>query len=111
MATYSNGKEKLVKQLILLAAGSAVFCLSACDATSPTTRPGQPAVGSSADLSAFEGARAGQAEIGIQNLGYELIRSEGLTSFWFNRDTGVCARITTADGRYSDVTMLPAEDC
>lgn len=85
------------------------FGLAACDAPAP--EPGQPSVGSATDLTAFEGARAGQAELGIQNLGYDLIRSEGLTSFWFNRDTGACARITTADGRYSEVTMLPAEDC
>lgn len=87
------------------------FGLAACDAPAPAPEPGQPSVGSATDLTAFEGARAGQAELGIQNLGYDLIRSEGLTSFWFNRDTGACARITTADGRYSEVTMLPAEDC
>ncbi len=44
-------------------------------------------------------------------LGYELIRTERLTAWWFNRDTGACARIKTSDGRYSDVPMLPAEDC
>ncbi|WP_245626785.1 hypothetical protein [Aestuariivita boseongensis] len=70
-----------------------------------------PSVGSSTDLTAFEGARAGQAEMGIRSLGYEAIRSAGLTTYWFNRDTGACAAITTADGRYSNVTMLPAEDC
>lgn len=82
-------------------------------APAPTPPPaaGQPAVGSSTDLTAFEGARAGQAEMGIQNLGYTLIRTEGLTAFWFNRDTGACARIVTDQGRYSSVTMLPAEDC
>jgi hypothetical protein len=72
---------------------------------------GQPSVGSSTDLTAFKGARAGQAEMGIQSLGYEQIRSKGLTSYWFNRETGACAAITTAQGRYSDVQMLPAEDC
>ena len=77
--------------------------------SAPSTE--QPTIGSSTDLTAFEGARAGQAEMGIQNLGYELIRSEGLTSFWFNRDTGACARITTSDGRYSDVSMMPSNDC
>ena len=70
-----------------------------------------PAVGSPTDVTAFEGARAGQAEGGLQALGFEAIRSEGLTTFWFNRDTGACARITTSDGRYSEVVMLPAEDC
>jgi hypothetical protein len=70
-----------------------------------------PAVGSASDLSSFEGARAGQAEMGIQNLGYEAVRTEGLTTYWFNRSTGACARIVTGDGRYQSVTMLPAEDC
>jgi hypothetical protein len=72
---------------------------------------GTPAVGSASDLSAFEGARAGQAEMGIQNLGYEAIRTDGLTTYWFNRSTGACARIVTANGRYQSVTMLPAQDC
>ena len=72
---------------------------------------GQPAFGSSSDLSSFEGARAGQAEMGIQNLGYELIRTEGLTQYWFNRSTGACAAMTVGDGRYQSVTMLPAQDC
>jgi hypothetical protein len=88
----------------------AAFTLLACD-DAATTATSSPAVGSASDLSSFEGARAGQAEMGIQTLGYEAIRSEGLTTWWFNRQTGACARITTSDGRYSDVTMLPAEDC
>ncbi|SEA99381.1 hypothetical protein [Rubrimonas cliftonensis] len=70
-----------------------------------------PAVGSASDLSAFQGARAGQSEMGIQNLGYEPVRMQGLTTWWFNRQTGACARIRTANGRYEEVTMLPAEDC
>lgn len=99
--------KHLIKTVIGFVALSAV---AGCVETRLPT-PGQPSVGSSTDLTAFEGARAGQAEMGIQNLGYELIRTEGLTAFWFNRSTGACGRITTSDGRYSDVTMLPAEDC
>ncbi|MEO1950793.1 MULTISPECIES: hypothetical protein [unclassified Thioclava] len=92
---------------------AAALPLAACVETGDTSMPeqGRPAVGSEYDLSSFEGARAGQAEGGIMALGYERIRSEGLTSWYFNRSTGACARITTSDGRYSDVTMLPAEDC
>lgn len=70
-----------------------------------------PTVGSASDLSSFQGAKGGQAEMGIRNLGYEPIRTEGLTTWWFNRSTGACARIVTSDGRYSQVDMLPAEDC
>lgn len=86
-------------------------CATAALAACVEDTGGQPAVGSSSDLSAFEGARAGQAEMGIQNLGYELIRTQGLTAYWFNRSTGACAEVVTSDGRYSSITMLPAQDC
>lgn len=86
-----------------------VLTLTACvDSSTPA---GQPSVGSSSDLSAFEGAKAGQAEMGIQNLGYQNVRSQGLTSYWFNPSTGACAEITTSDGRYSSINMLPSGDC
>jgi len=49
--------------------------------------------------------------MGIQALGYEPIRTKGLTTWWFNRATDACAEIVTADGRYSSITMLPAGDC
>lgn len=84
--------------------------LAACvQESTPSTS--LPQTGSSTDLSSFQGARAGQAENGIRALGYENVRSEGLTNYWFNRSTGACARIVTAEGRYSSVTMLPAQDC
>ncbi|TMV05718.1 hypothetical protein FGK63_15675 [Ruegeria sediminis] len=96
----------------LAAVAAAILPLAACvEDTGGTASTGAPAVGSSSDLSSFEGARAGQAEMGIQNLGYQNIRSDGLTSWWFNSSTGACARITTSNGVYSDVTMLPAQDC
>jgi hypothetical protein len=95
----------------LLLTATALVGLAGCDVETTAPSPGTPAVGSSSDLSSFQGARAGQAEMGIYNLGYEPIRTQGLTTWWFNRETGACARITTADGRYSGVTMLPAQDC
>ncbi len=96
-------------KLNLIAAALLVLPLAAC--VEETPQPGLPALGSATDLTAFQGARAGQAEMGITNLGYELIRTEGLTAYWFNRSTGACARIVTGDGRYQSVTMLPAQDC
>lgn len=98
----------------LLSVTAVALSLAACvEDTGSSSAPssGAPAVGSSSDLSSFVGARAGQAEMGIQNLGYELIRTDGLTAYWFNRQTGACAEIVTSNGRYSQVTMLPAEDC
>ena len=96
-------------------AALAPLALAACDTSSSgnvdTSDSGEGSVVQDSTLAGFEGARAGQAEMGIQNLGYELTRSEGLTSYWFNRSNGACARITTSDGRYSDITMLPFGDC
>lgn len=99
--------SRLPVALATLAALTA--CVEVEDTSTP--EPGRPSVGSEYDLSEFEGARAGGGEMGVRALGYEPIRSEGLTTWWFNRETGACARITTSQGRYSDVTMLPAEDC
>ena len=95
----------------LKAAVVAVVILPLAACVEDTGSSGTPAVGSASDLSAFQGARAGQAEMGIQNLGYELIRTEGLTQYWFNRSTGACAEMTVGDGRYQSVQMLPAGDC
>ena len=101
-----------MKSKTLVAIGAvSVSVLAGCSESGGSVEASAPTVGSSSDLSSFEGARAGQAEMGIQSLGFELIRSEGLTSYWFNKDTGACARITTSEGRYSDVAMLPSSDC
>lgn len=91
-----------------------VLAVAACNDmdvgdTAPAT--GMPSVGSSSDLSSFEGARAGQAEMGIQSLGFQAVRTQGLTTYWFNAATGACAEIVTSDGRYSSVRMLPSGDC
>lgn len=63
------------------------------------------------DITSFEGARAGQAENGIRNLGYEIARQEGLTTYWLNSSTQDCARIVTGDGRYQSVTRVSSTEC
>lgn len=98
--------NKVIKTAICICA---VLQVAAC--VDETDTAGRPAVGSEYDLSPFEGGPAGQSEMGIQALGYEPIRTRGLTTWWFNRSTGACAQIVTSDGRYSSVTMLPAGDC
>jgi hypothetical protein len=97
----------VISKLKIAALAAIAFPLAAC----VEETAGMPSVGSASDLSSFEGARAGQAEMGIQNLGYELIRTAGLTQYWFNRSTGACAEMTVSDGRYQSVNMLPAQDC
>lgn len=102
----------MLNKTTLLTAAFAMLGLAGCVEDDGASAPvGTPAVGSSSDLSSFEGARAGQAEGGIRALGYEIVRQNGLTSYWFNRQTGACAEVVTSDGRYSSVTMLPAQDC
>jgi hypothetical protein len=101
----------MTNRLKMIAAAAGLVAFAGCVEDTGSSAPGTPSVGSSTDLSSFEGARAGQAEMGIQNLGYQLVRSQGLTSYWANFDTGTCFAITTSDGRYSDVTQVPMQDC
>ncbi len=96
---------------MMIYAVSLAFLTGCVSESGSSSAPPAPSTGGSGDLSDFVGARAGQAEMGLQNRGYELIRTEGLTAYWFNRTTGSCAQIKTSNGRYSDVTMLPAGDC
>ena len=97
-------------QTKLAAALSAFVALAGC-VEDDSSSAGRPAVGSESDLRAFEGARAGQAEMGIRNLGYVPARTQGLTTFWYNASTGACAQIITSDGRYSSVRMVSSQYC
>lgn len=94
----------------IILAAAALAALSACvEESAPAS--GLPQVGNATDITSFEGARAGQSEMGIQALGYEAVRTEGLTTYWLNRGTGACAQIVTADGRYESVVMVPTSSC
>ena len=109
----------MINRPFFVAVASATLLAACVVENNPPAQPapsqppaaGAPSVGSATDVSGFQGARAGQAEGGLRNLGYEPVRTQGLTTWWFNRETGACARITTSQGRYSEVAMLPAEDC
>lgn len=97
-----------LRALCVLATVSAfVGCVDVPDGPSGSA----PLIGSDTDLRPFIGSRAGQAENGLQNLGYQLARTEGLTAYWYNASTSVCAQIVTSDGRYSAINMIPAGQC
>ncbi|KHQ50089.1 MULTISPECIES: hypothetical protein [Mameliella] len=49
--------------------------------------------------------------MGIQALGYELAWQRGLTSYYYNAQTGACVEVVTSDGRYSSVRMLNSAVC
>jgi hypothetical protein len=71
----------------------------------------EPDASPAGDLADFVGAKGGQAEMGLNNKGYQLARTEGLTAFWWNAGSGSCARIVTADGRYQSIDMVSPADC
>ncbi|WP_417724348.1 hypothetical protein [Salipiger sp.] len=98
-----------MKNLVMLAV---LLPLAACveDTSGPATSA-STSYGTQYDLTSFRGARAGQSEAEIMDLGYTAYRTEGLTTYWLNSSANTCARITTADGRYQTVTMIPATDC
>ena len=98
------------KALIFTGGAVALVFLAGCVEETGSTSVSTPAPMPN-DLNDFVGARAGQAEGGLRAMGYEPIRSEGLTTYWFNRSSGVCAAITTSEGRYSNINTIPAEDC
>ena len=103
--------EIMFRTATILAGIFGLALLTGCVSETDSSSGGSPQVGSANDISSFQGARAGQAENGLRNLGYEPVRSQGLTTWWFNRSTGACAEIVTSEGRYSSVTMLPSGDC
>jgi len=87
----------------------AVLALSACMDT--TTEPVSTAPGDASDLAGMVGAKAGQAEMGLTNRGYSLVKTEGLTAYWYNPGNRTCAKIVTSDGRYSSITVAPLSTC
>lgn len=86
---------------------AAICALSACETDAPATG-GSVAAG---DIRQFEGAKAGQAEMGVRNMGYQLVRSQGLTSLWYNESRTDCAQIVTSDGRYASITTVDPGVC
>jgi hypothetical protein len=102
----------MTNHLKSIAAGLlAAVALAACDDGGGADMDGSTPPAPQTDLTYLEGSRAGQAEMNITNQGYELVRSDGSTNFWFNRASGSCAAIATSDGRYSNIDMLPSGDC
>lgn len=100
-----------MKHLAFAILVSAAF-VTGCESTntSPPLVP-QAGTGAPADLASFVGARAGQAELGLNNLGYQLARTEGLTAFWWNGATQTCARIVTSDGRFQTIDTAAPGAC
>jgi hypothetical protein len=97
--------------VVLLAGLPLAACANVGGNSSPPPTYSAPAYGSTADIASFQGAKAGQAEGGLNAKGYQLARTQGLTAFWWNQATQTCARIVTADGRYQTVAPAARSDC
>ena len=76
-----------------------------------TDQPASQGPGDASELAGFVGAKGGQAEGGLQARGYGPVRTEGLTTYWYNPTNNTCARIVTSEGRYSSVTGVPLANC
>ena len=63
------------------------------------------------ELESFVGARVGQAEMGLQNLGYESARTKGRTGYWWNADEATCVAILTSNGRYKSIDIVKPSNC
>jgi hypothetical protein len=108
--------EKAMKKIATLAtvigAGIALAACETSDGGYATNLPNNPPqYGSTADISDFQGARAGQAEGGLNQRGYYLVRTQGLTGYWWNDRTQTCAQIVTSNGRFSSVTTASRGEC
>ena len=77
---------------------------------------GTPAYADGADdLQDMIGARAGQAEMGVQRRGYEHVETHQAGSvssaYWWNEEADDCVLIRTSDGRYQSITDASDQDC
>lgn len=77
----------------------------------PLTAAAQPAP----DVADLAGARAAGGETQLLARGYEARRStvvgEQRYTFWLNARTGRCLSVSTIDGRYGALIIVPAENC
>ena len=104
--------NKIITLATVIGAGFALAACETSDGGSVTNLPGNPPqYGSTADIADFQDARAGQAEGGLNQRGYYNVRTQGLTSFWWNDRTQTCAQIVTSNGRFSSVTTASRGDC
>jgi hypothetical protein len=106
-----HGLEDHMKRLVFGVA--ALLAVSACQTTDDEApdAPEALASGSVSDISDLEGARAGQAERGLERRGYQVIKTQGLTAYWWNAFTQTCAEIVTDDGRYKSIKAASESDC
>lgn len=90
---------------------STVFLLTLATAALPLTAAAQ----SPPDVADLVGARGAGGETQLLSRGYEsrggnVVRDTRYT-FWWNTRTGRCISVATADGRYSAIIAVPAENC
>lgn len=80
-----------------------------------TTLPLSAAAQSASDVDDLVGARAAGGETQLLSRGYESrmgnVVGDTRYTFWWNARTGRCISVATADGRYSAITVVPAENC
>lgn len=82
-------------------------------ATTPVAAPVvAPAPAAAApDFASMRGARAGQAEMGMERMGFTNVRQRGLTAYWLHAASNTCVRVVTSQGRYQTVDQVAPANC
>lgn len=60
-----------------------------------------------AELADYVGARAGQAEGGLSQLGYVNVKG----SYWLNSAEGICVHMPISQGRFKSVDIVKPKQC
>lgn len=63
------------------------------------------------DIADLVGARGSSGEAQLNARGYRPAATRGLTAFWWNDTTQVCARVVTGNGRYQSIEVSNPGDC
>lgn len=78
----------------------------------PTQLSAQALPGSVRDL---VGVKASAGESSLEERGFTYItggtRDDRKFNYWWNRNTKECVRVTTFDGRYEKISVVPKSDC
>ena len=77
----------------------------------PPARSPAPVGGVPGDIADLVGARGSSGETQLQARGYTLARTAGLTAYWWNARSGICAQVATGDGRYQSIVSVAPSLC
>lgn len=97
-----------------------LFVLAGCETSGTQTAAPAPTAPATSgpvvgqpptELADLVGARAAGGETQMGMRGYTVARQQGLTAFWWNPTTQICAKTVTNNGRYETVATATRAEC